>query len=46
VEAWIDYLPSRGAKHSKGDSWIAMAASFKQYEFTSLQIAHPQIGMK
>ena len=34
VEAWIDYLPSRGAKHSKGDSWIAMDASFKQYEFS------------
>ncbi len=34
VEAWIDYLPSRGAKHTKGDSWIPMDASFKQYEFT------------
>ncbi len=34
VEAWIDYLPSRGAKHSKGDTWIPMDASFKQYEYT------------
>ena len=34
AEAWIDYFPSRGAKHSKGDSWIAMDASFKQYEFS------------
>ncbi|WP_246624632.1 transglutaminase-like domain-containing protein [Oceanobacter mangrovi] len=34
VEAWIDYLPSRGAKHSTGDTWIPMDASFKQYEYT------------
>jgi len=33
VEAWIDYLPSRGAKHSVGDSWIPMDASYKQYEY-------------
>lgn len=35
VEAWIDYLPSRGAKHIEGDSWIPLDASFKQYEFTT-----------
>lgn len=34
VEAWVDYFPSRGAKHQIGDSWIPMDASFKQYEFT------------
>ncbi len=34
VEAWIDYHPSRGAKHSVGDSWVPMDASFKQYEYT------------
>lgn len=33
VEAWIDYLPSRGAKHSRGDTWIPMDASFKQYDY-------------
>ncbi|PIV20899.1 MAG: transglutaminase [Deltaproteobacteria bacterium CG03_land_8_20_14_0_80_45_14] len=33
VEAWIDYIPSRGAKHKtgQGDTWIPMDASFKQY---------------
>lgn len=34
VEAWVDYFPSRGAKHQIGDSWVPMDASFKQYEFT------------
>ncbi|RKZ84914.1 MAG: hypothetical protein DRR16_13395 [Candidatus Parabeggiatoa sp. nov. 3] len=34
VEAWVDYRPSRGARHRKGDSWIPMDASFKQYQFT------------
>ena len=34
VEAWVDYFPSRGAKHKVGDSWVPMDASFKQYEFT------------
>lgn len=33
VEAWVDYFPSRGAKHRAGDSWIPMDASFKQYEY-------------
>ncbi len=34
AEAWVDYFPSRGAKHVEGDSWIPLDASFKQYEFT------------
>lgn len=33
VDAWIDFIPSRGAKHIKGDKWVSMDASFKQYEF-------------
>src|SRR5690554_325540 len=33
VEAWVDYLPSRGAKHKRGDSWIPMDASYKQYDY-------------
>lgn len=35
VEAWIDYLPSRGAKHEVGDHWIPMDASFKQYDHSA-----------
>lgn len=34
VEAWIDYIPSRGARHSQGDTWISLDASFKQYDYT------------
>jgi len=34
VEAWVDYFPSRGAKHRTGDQWIPLDASFKQYDFT------------
>ena len=33
VEAWIDYFPSRGAKHRVGDQWIPMDPSFKQYDY-------------
>ena len=34
VEAWIDAMPSRGARHIQGDSWMPLDASFKQYTFT------------
>jgi transglutaminase-like putative cysteine protease len=33
VEAWVDYLPSRGAKNKVGDSWVGLDPSFKQYEY-------------
>jgi len=37
VEAFIDYIPSRGAKHvqGQGDTWIRLDPSFKQYSFTN-----------
>jgi len=31
VEAWVDFIPSRGAVHQEGDSWIPMDASFKRH---------------
>ena len=34
VEAWVDYFPSGGARHIRGDNWIAMDASFKQYHYS------------
>ena len=34
VEAYVDFEPSRGVKNRKGDYWIPMDASFKQYEFS------------
>jgi hypothetical protein len=33
VETWIDYIPSRGARHKEGDTWIPLDASFKQYNY-------------
>ena len=35
VEAWIDYIPSRGAKHKtgQGDTWTPVDGSFKQYTY-------------
>jgi len=33
VEAAIDYQPSRGAINRDADSWVALDASYKQYEF-------------
>jgi len=34
VEAYVDFIPSRGAKHQQGDTWIPVDASFKQYTYT------------
>ena len=36
VEAWLDYLPSRGARHTpgNGDTWVPLDGSFKQYTYT------------
>lgn len=36
VETWVDYIPSRGARHrsGQGDTWIPLDASFKQYSYT------------
>ncbi|MEW6221382.1 MAG: transglutaminase domain-containing protein, partial [Thermodesulfobacteriota bacterium] len=36
VEAWIDYVPSRGARHrtGHGDTWVPLDASFKQHTYT------------
>ncbi len=33
VSAFIDYIPSRGAVHKQGDTWIPLDPSFKQYDF-------------
>lgn len=39
VEAFVQYQPHRGAKHvggqSRGDAWVAMDGSFKQYSFST-----------
>ncbi|MBI5675887.1 MAG: transglutaminase domain-containing protein [Nitrospirae bacterium] len=34
VEAYVDYIPSRGEIHKQGDTWIPLDASFKQYNYT------------
>lgn len=34
VEAFVDFQPSRGAKHRQGDTWVPMDASFKTYAYT------------
>ncbi|HEV2844580.1 MAG TPA: transglutaminase-like domain-containing protein, partial [Thermoanaerobaculia bacterium] len=35
VEAFLDYIPSRGAMHVAGDTWVPMDAAFKQHTFTA-----------
>jgi hypothetical protein len=35
VEAFVDYLPSRGAIHHAGDTWVPLDAAFKLHNFTS-----------
>jgi hypothetical protein len=34
VSAFIDYIPSRGAVHRQGDTFIPLDASYKQYNYT------------
>jgi transglutaminase-like putative cysteine protease len=34
VKAWIDYIPSMGAVHKQGDTWIPLDASYKQNTYT------------
>lgn len=47
VEAYADYIPSRGAVHKQGDTWVPLDASLKQYLSTAgvgLQTAVPFDG--
>src|SRR6267143_1424100 len=34
VEAFVDYVPSRGAVNRTPNTWVPLDASFKQYQFT------------
>jgi Transglutaminase-like superfamily len=34
VKAFVDYVPSFGAVHKEGDTWIPLDASFKKYNYT------------
>jgi len=34
VEAYVDYIPSRGGVHTEGDTWVPLDASYKQFTFT------------
>jgi len=44
VEAFVDYIPSRGAVHKEGDTWIPLDPSFKQYMYTDPQNLASAIG--
>lgn len=35
VEAYVDFVPSRGAKNVAPDTWVELDASFKQYDFSN-----------
>lgn len=35
VEAFVDYIPSRGAIHKQGDTWVPIDASFKSTTMVS-----------
>ena len=34
VEAWLDFVPSRGAKPRQADTWVPMDAGFKQFSYS------------
>ena len=34
VKAFVDYIPSFGAMHKAGDTWVPLDASFKRYDYT------------
>jgi hypothetical protein len=33
VKAWVDMVPSQGAMHKQGDTWVPLDASFKRYNY-------------
>lgn len=33
TEAWVDMIPSRGAVHKEGDSWVQLDSTIKDYAF-------------
>ncbi|MFZ2452059.1 MAG: transglutaminase domain-containing protein [Methylovulum miyakonense] len=33
VEAFVDYIPSRGAVNKQGDTWVPLDAAFKQFNY-------------
>ncbi len=35
VEAYVNYVPSRGAINRRADTWVPLDASFKQYEYVA-----------
>lgn len=35
VEAYVDFVPSRGAKNVAPDTWVSLDASYKQYDYTT-----------
>lgn len=35
IEAWVDMIPSMGAVHKHGDTWVSLDASYKQYAYTA-----------
>lgn len=39
VEAWVDQVPSRGGVNKSGDAWLPLDASYKQYEFSKIDLA-------
>ncbi len=44
VEAFVDYIPSRGAVHKQGDTWVPMDPSFKQHTFKNAVDFHQATG--
>lgn len=39
VEAWVDQVPSRGGVNKSGDAWLPLDASYKQHEFSKIDLA-------
>lgn len=44
VEAYVDFVPSRGSRQGPGDTWVPMDAAFKQVERTPGIDFNQQIG--
>ncbi len=46
VEAWINYIPSRGAVHrtGHGDTWIPLDPSYKQFTYKQGMDIYTQLG--
>ena len=46
VESYVDYIPSEGAVHKVGDTWIPLDTSYKMHDFKSPRDLYKDMGIR